>query len=185
MKTTSLIFSFKCIVLYEQLNNPFTQFKESNLVGIICKHFLLLDILHILECLAHIIKNSIDFASLTTRSWKLVKCCTMCYGHLVKQLLCVGFNSFQIRFYKHTQLTNTKKVLFYLKYFVFYELMHSSTPSFTEEQMLFLLEQPVVILTFLEQFCSYITQFLRSGRLFKMAIYQSFAMPLVMPQPGF
>ena len=41
------------------------------------------------------------------------------------------------------------------------------------------------ILKFLEQSCSYITQFLRSGRLFKMAIYQPFAMPLLMPQPGF
>ena len=41
------------------------------------------------------------------------------------------------------------------------------------------------ILNFLEQSCSYITQFLRSGRLFKMATYQPFAMPLVMPQPGF
>ena len=34
-------------------------------------------------------------------------------------------------------------------------------------------------------FCSYITQFLRSGRLFKLAIYQPFAVPLVMPQPWF
>ena len=34
-------------------------------------------------------------------------------------------------------------------------------------------------------FCSYITQFLRSWRLLKMAIYQPFAMPLVMPQPWF
>ena len=28
-------------------------------------------------------------------------------------------------------------VLFYLKYFVLYELMHNPTPSFAEEQMLF------------------------------------------------
>ena len=34
-------------------------------------------------------------------------------------------------------------------------------------------------------FCSYITQFLRSRRLIKMAIYQPLAMPLVMPQPWF
>ena len=57
-------------------------------------------------------------------------------------------------------------------------------PSFTEEQILFLLQR-VDILNFLEQSCSYIPQFLRSGRLLKMAIYQPFAMPLVMPQPGF
>ena len=63
--------------------------------------------------------------------------------------------------------------------------MHSSTPSFAEEQMLLLLEQPVEILNFLKHSYSYITQFLRSGRLFKMAIYQPFALPLVMPQPGF
>ena len=34
-------------------------------------------------------------------------------------------------------------------------------------------------------FCSYITQFLRSRRLFNMAIYQPFVMLLVMSQPGF
>ena len=39
----------------------------------------------------------------------------------------------------------------------------------------------LIILTF----CSYITQFLRSRRLFKMGIYQPYVMPLVMPQPGF
>ena len=62
--------------------------------------------------------------------------------------------------------------------------MHSSTPSFTEEQILFLLPR-ADILNFHEQSCSYITQFLRSGRLFKMAIYQPFSTPLVMAQPGF
>ena len=55
--------------------------------------------------------------------------------------------------------------------------MHSPTPSFTEEQILFLLQR-VDIFYFLKHSCSYITQFIRSGRLFKMAI-------VVMSQPGF
>ena len=62
--------------------------------------------------------------------------------------------------------------------------MHSPIPSFTEDQILFLLQR-VDILHFLEQSCSYIIQFLRSGSVFKMAIYQLFTMPFVMPQPGF
>ena len=41
------------------------------------------------------------------------------------------------------------------------------------------------ILNFLEPSFSCITQFLRSGRLSKMAIYQPLTMPFVMPQPGF
>ena len=61
--------------------------------------------------------------------------------------------------------------------------MHSPTPSFAEEQILFLLQR-VDILNFLEPSFSCITQFLRSGRLSKMAIYQPFTMPIVMPQPG-
>ena len=62
--------------------------------------------------------------------------------------------------------------------------MHSPTPSFTEEQILFLLQR-LDNSNCLEQSCSYFFQFLRSGRVFKMAIYKSFAMPLIMPQPGF
>ena len=58
--------------------------------------------------------------------------------------------------------------------------MHSPTPSCTEEQILVLF-QVVDILYFLEQSCSYITHFLRSGRSFKMALYQPFAKLLVMP----
>ena len=61
--------------------------------------------------------------------------------------------------------------------------MHSPTPSFTQEQIMFVLQR--VDIYFLEQSCSYITQFLRSGRLFKTAIYQPFAMPLVVSQPVF
>ena len=51
-----------------------------------------------------------------------------------------------------------QSLFFYLKYFVLYELMHSPTPSFTEKQILFLLQR-VDILHFLEQSCSYITRF--------------------------
>ena len=73
-KIQSLLLYFKYSVLYVQLNNPNAtpNFKEPNLVGIIKvkkykkKHLLLLDILHIWDCHAHIIKN-IDFAGLTTR----------------------------------------------------------------------------------------------------------------------
>ena len=44
-----------------------------------------------------------------------------------------------------------QSLLFYLKYFVLYKLMHSPSPSFKEKQMLlFLLEQRVEIKNFLE-----------------------------------
>ena len=62
--------------------------------------------------------------------------------------------------------------------------MHSPTPSFTGEQILFLLQRADNF-NFPEQPRSYITLFLRSGSVFKMAIYQPFAMPYIMSQPGF
>ena len=62
-KIQSLLLYFKYSIFYVQLNNPKAtpNFKRLNLVGIfkknIWKHLLLLDILHIWDCLAHIIKN--------------------------------------------------------------------------------------------------------------------------------
>ena len=70
---------------------------------------------------------------------------------LVSTRFRLGFtNIYSIDEYKKQSL------LFYPKYVVLYELMHSPIPSFTGEQILFLL-QLVDILHFLEQSCSYFT----------------------------
>ena len=54
--------------------------RETGLIdtGFLYKTFLLLGILHIWDCLAHMIKNSIDFAGLRTPSKKLVKGRNIC-----------------------------------------------------------------------------------------------------------
>ena len=81
-------------------------------------------------------------------------------------------NLYSIDEYKNQSL------LFYLKYFVLYELMHNPTPSFAEEQILFRFLnktyikqlQSVNIFHFLKQSCSYIIKFLRSEHLLKMSM---------------
>ena len=84
-KIQSLLQYFKYnSILYVQLNNPKAtpNFKELNLVVIfkqnILKHLLLLDILHIWDCLAHIIKNY-RFCRFNIRIEALVKGCNICY----------------------------------------------------------------------------------------------------------
>ena len=84
-KIQSLLLYFKYSVLYVQLNYPKAtpNFKEPNLVGIIKvkykkKHLLLLDILHIWDCHAHIIKNY-RFCRFNNKIEALVKGCNICY----------------------------------------------------------------------------------------------------------
>ena len=83
-KIQSLLLYFKYSVLYVQLNNPkaIPNFKETNLVGIIQVKIyknicccLIIIILHIWDCLAHIIKT-IEFAGLTTRLKHLLNVAT-------------------------------------------------------------------------------------------------------------
>ena len=82
-------------------------------------------------------------------------------------------NLYSIDEYKNQSL------VFYLKYFVLYELMHNPTPSFAEEQICFRRLnktyikqlQSVDILHFLKQSCSYIIKFIRSEHLLKMSMW--------------
>ena len=73
-KIQSLLLYFKYSVLNVQVNNPkaIPNFREHHLSKTIWKHLLLLDILHIWDCLARIIKI-IKFAGLTTRLKHLLK----------------------------------------------------------------------------------------------------------------
>ena len=82
-------------------------------------------------------------------------------------------NLYSIDEYKNQSL------LFYLKYFVLYELMHNPTPSLQRSEFCFRhlnktyikQLQSVDILHFLKQFCSYIIKFLRSKHLLKMSMW--------------
>ena len=81
----SLLLNFKYRVLYVQLNNPKAtpNLKEPvlgrhHLSKNICKHLLLLDISHIWDCLAHIIKNY-RFCRFNNKIEALVNGCNICY----------------------------------------------------------------------------------------------------------